>query len=293
VTLLDNWGNGGKDFTRTIPFDKLSRLMSRAQVDAARAEGRLIHETERGFGLLSADPAPVAPVAPLVANLGELTDEKLRAARSALEAGVQVVTANQLFPTPPELAARVVEAAQIRAHHTVLEPSAGTGRLIEALPDGPQILAVEINAALVEQLRARFLTLRDAEQMAVLKGDFLTMYPDHKPTGLGLFDRVVMNPPFERGADIKHIQHAARFLRPGGRLVAICAAGPRQEKAMGELGATWEPLGAGLFEGTGVAVALVTYDAPEPQPERPAAEVVEVARAARAEAPGNRQLTLV
>jgi len=38
-----------------------------------------------------------------------------------------------------------------------------------------------------------------------------------------------MNPPFENGADIKHIQHAMKMLKPGGRLVAICANGPRQQ----------------------------------------------------------------
>jgi hypothetical protein len=49
VTVLDNWGNGGKDFTRNIPFDKLSKLMSAAQVQEARESGNLIGETERGF----------------------------------------------------------------------------------------------------------------------------------------------------------------------------------------------------------------------------------------------------
>ncbi len=37
-----------------------------------------------------------------------------------------------------------------------------------------------------------------------------------------------MNPPFANGQDIKHITHALRYLSPGGRLVAICANGPRQ-----------------------------------------------------------------
>ena len=39
-----------------------------------------------------------------------------------------------------------------------------------------------------------------------------------------------MNPPFDHGADIRHIDHARRKLNPGGRLVAICAAGPRQRE---------------------------------------------------------------
>jgi hypothetical protein len=37
-----------------------------------------------------------------------------------------------------------------------------------------------------------------------------------------------MNPPFANADDIKHIMHALKMLKPGGRLVAICANGPRQ-----------------------------------------------------------------
>ena len=47
-----------------------------------------------------------------------------------------------------------------------------------------------------------------------------------------LFDRVVMNPPFGAGADIQHITHALKMLKPGGRLVALCANGPRQNAAL-------------------------------------------------------------
>lgn len=49
VTVLDNWGNGGKDFTRTIPFDKLKAVMSKAEVDEARQAGRLLGEQPIGF----------------------------------------------------------------------------------------------------------------------------------------------------------------------------------------------------------------------------------------------------
>ena len=55
VTVLDNWGNGGRDSTRTIPFDKLTAVMSKAAVDEARQAGRLLGELPRGFILA---PAP-------------------------------------------------------------------------------------------------------------------------------------------------------------------------------------------------------------------------------------------
>jgi hypothetical protein len=51
VTVLDNWGNGGADFPRNMPFDKLTAIMSKAEVDAARQSGQLIGESSRGFFL--------------------------------------------------------------------------------------------------------------------------------------------------------------------------------------------------------------------------------------------------
>ncbi|HYH69488.1 MAG TPA: hypothetical protein VD866_32635, partial [Urbifossiella sp.] len=63
VTVLDTWGNGGRDFTRTIPFDKLAGVMTRAEVDAARAAGRLDMHGERGF-ILRDTPAPQPEPAP-------------------------------------------------------------------------------------------------------------------------------------------------------------------------------------------------------------------------------------
>ena len=38
------------------------------------------------------------------------------------------------------------------------------------------------------------------------------------------YDRVVMNPPFARQDDIRHVTHAMRFLKDGGRLVSVMAA---------------------------------------------------------------------
>lgn len=38
VTVADNWGNGGPDFTRTIPFHQLNAVISKAEFDAMKAE---------------------------------------------------------------------------------------------------------------------------------------------------------------------------------------------------------------------------------------------------------------
>jgi hypothetical protein len=73
---------------------------------------------------------------------------------------------------------------------------------------------------------------------------------------------------------MRHIEHARKFLKPGGRLVAICANGPRQHaklRTMAEdLGGEWFDLPAGSFEsvGTSVSTALLWFDEPIPEPVR-------------------------
>lgn len=159
-----------------------------------------------------------------------------------------VVAAHQLFPTPPELARRVVNLAGIRTGDRVLEPSAGTGNLLRAIATPCTVWAVEINGELVEVL---------AKNWPTTCADFLACDPQI----LGMFDRVVMNPPFTRGSDVKHIRHALKFVAPGGRLVSLCMAGPRQREQLSDA-SRWIDLPAGSFksEGTRVESAIVIYD---------------------------------
>jgi hypothetical protein len=193
VTVLDNWGNGGANFTRTVPFTDLKGVITKAEVDAARAEGRLIEsETKQGFYLTDPTPTrtPEAEAAPEPTRATTDTRDKIEEMQSALKAGVQVITAPQLFPTPPALAKRMVEEADILPGHSVLEPSAGTGAILAALPNVRpfgSVIAVEINATLAASL----------EQVAdeTICGDFL-----EQNGNLGTFDRILMNPPFQNGA---------------------------------------------------------------------------------------------
>ena len=69
----------------------------------------------------------------------------------------------------------------------------------------------------IELMPANAQALRD-QRHSVSERDFLTMQPSP------LMDRVVMDPPFARQADIKHVLHALRFLRDGGRLVSVMSA---------------------------------------------------------------------
>jgi 16S rRNA G1207 methylase RsmC len=179
------------------------------------------------------------------------------AMRESLRAGVQVITAPQLFPTPLDLAARMVELAGVEPGARVLEPSAGTGNIAAQVARNTQasLLCVEVNQALCSGLQRAGYVVQSA--------DFLETSPDDLG---GVFDCVIMNPPFENAADIKHILHAQKFLRDGGRLVAICADGPRQRAALMPLADLWEDLPPGTFknQGTNVNTALVVIQGIKP-----------------------------
>jgi phospholipid N-methyltransferase len=251
LTIRHQWNDGGRIFSHNEPLDKIREVMSKAQVEEARQDGRLT-ETNNGIGFWLAE-SPKEPATPKAQTKPETT--AFDAMRESLRAGVQIVTAPQLFPTPRALAERVAKIADVKQGHRVLEPSAGTGALLGAIggrmfahnPEAGAVSAVEINQSLADRLRQEFPLTH------VICDDFLKCNGD-----LGAFDRIVMNPPFANADDIKHIKHALTMLKPGGRLVAICANGPRQREALSHLG-TWEDLPPGSFatSGTNVNAALL------------------------------------
>lgn len=162
------------------------------------------------------------------------------------DAAPKVFSSFNLFPTPPMLAEMVVEIANIHHGLTVLEPSAGMGALAKpAREAGGAVECVEIDLQMANYLID--------EGFAVDCADFLAW-----ETGK-LFDRIVMNPPFRLGSDCKHIRRALEWLKPGGRLVSICADGPRQRAALLPIVDEWRELPPGSFksEGTNVSAAIV------------------------------------
>jgi 16S rRNA G1207 methylase RsmC len=96
----------------------------------------------------------------------------------------------------------------------VLEPSAGRGNIAKAVADLGAIVDC------YELLRENYLALcENLNFRHVRPMDFLAQPPE------AVYDRVVMNPPFARQDDIRHVTHALRFLRPDGLLVSVMSAG--------------------------------------------------------------------
>jgi hypothetical protein len=158
----------------------------------------------------------------------------------------RIAVSDGLFVTPPALADRMIKIADLRG--TVLEPSAGSGRIIDAMRRGGYKETIYYHET-CPRLREH---LRLMGGVACLGDDFLAWN--------GRADRIVMNPPFRRGTDVVHIRHAISCLSSGGMVTALCYDGAKQQE-LRPMASHWEPLGPGLFkcEGTDAPVILCQF----------------------------------
>ena len=161
------------------------------------------------------------------------------------------------------MVARLIDLAGIEPGMTVLEPSAGTGAIAWACAAA----GAHVDCYEIQQGNAFALAMnapRDLRRTQV--ADFLEVEPSP------LYERVVMNPPFMKQADIKHVLHALKFLKPGGLLVAVMSAGVRfrQNAAttafrdlVDQRGGEIEALPENSFKESGTGVNTVVVTIPE------------------------------
>lgn len=122
---------------------------------------------------------------------------------------------NGYFPTPKGIVMKLCDLADIQPGQDILEPSAGQGAIsTELYHRGAKVFACE---------------LLEANRKVLLGNGMPPIYlfsePDFMKLETGMtFDRVVMNPPFEKRQDVKHVMRAFGMLKPGGRLVSVMSA---------------------------------------------------------------------
>lgn len=169
------------------------------------------------------------------------------------------------FPTPRRVIHQMLEQARIHGTDRVLEPSVGKGDMLDAIAEAHpdvELHGIEYNRTLQDVLVAK------GYEDVVTFGDFL----QHERR----YDKIVMNPPFEKGADIDHVRHAYELLEEDGRVVAIMSQGPffRSDNKSREFREWLESLdyvhdeelpeeafqGVDAFRQTGVRTRLVVID---------------------------------
>ena len=265
------------------------------------------HDTSGGYRSIQ-DTHELVDTSPAAVKLAEAVEAaKTAADRKAdadreyagyvakIEEGVKFCPIPGFYPTPPALADRMIAKADLHEGLKVLEPSAGKGDLAEriaAIVGRDNVTLCEVNRQLVALLEAKGFGAR------LVSGDFLerfTVTETGRESAPARFDRVILNPPFERGADVPHVMLAYDLLVPGGRLVAIMGAVSAEHRLydwLTEHEATVDRLPADTFKGvevfrsTGAVACLVIIDKPaEAEPVPPAeAEAVEAEAAGPTEA---------
>lgn len=124
------------------------------------------------------------------------------------------------FPTPDSAAMDMIQMAQLGPDMKVLEPSAGMGHIAEKIrAAGVEPDVIEYSGPRRELLEKKGFTVIGEDFMRVTQDTMV----DDEP--IGLYDRIIMNPPFSNRQDAEHVQHAYDLLKPGGRIVAIMGEG--------------------------------------------------------------------
>jgi hypothetical protein len=151
----------------------------------------------------------------------------------------------QYYPTPEKVVDVLINHAEIRPGMTVLEPSAGCGRIMSACKEkGVSVHGVEIDPGRAAQCRAN--------GHRVIQTNFLSL------PAMPIYDRVIMNPPFFGRHYAKHVAHAMAFLKPGGRLISVLPITARYDHGL-LAGGWWHDLPVGSFAESGTSINTTIF----------------------------------
>lgn len=167
----------------------------------------------------------------------------------------------QYYPTPVAVVDSLLSDIYIQGMEYILEPSCGCGRIMDGIakrwPDNATIYGIEVHPDRAREAKEKGHAVRCA--------NFLDVQPEFYRDP---FDRVVMNPPFYGRHYAKHVEHAMKFLRPGGKLHAILPVTARLDHGLIEsMGYrhSWEDLPVGSFResGTNINTTVLTMEKSE------------------------------
>ena len=168
----------------------------------------------------------------------------------------------QFFATPPEVADWLVSlAGDFSPDCKVLEPSAGTGAIIDAIHRVQPDVVVDCYELMPENKEK----LSKLDHIRLLGDDFTQA--EHSSE----YDLIVANPPFSKNQDIRHVIQMYHDLKPGGTVAAITSRHWQQasEKVCKDFRAFLEEVSAQVYEieegafkksGTGVGTIAIVIN---------------------------------
>lgn len=230
--------------------EKLSRHCDPEKV-TLHARGVRLRRFSNGNGHLFFEPDALRDINLALAEyygdvLPDCTEEKPEQQRQSTAVSKDL----QYYPTPAAVVERVLRDIYIRPGEKVLEPSCGCGRFLDALRKArADAVGIEVDPGRAAEARAK--------GHKVLLANFLETVPT------GDMDHVVMNPPFYGQHYAKHVNHALKFLKPGGTLTAVLPATARYDHGL--VDGRWQDLPVGSFSesGTNINTTVLTMWASE------------------------------
>ena len=163
--------------------------------------------------------------------------------------GTAVAADLQYYPTPKKVVDIVLDEVGLYAlkdkwgretvPKSVLEPSCGDGRFLDEIRKrGHRVVGVEVDPGRAQQAKDK--------GHHVLVANFLEAAPNP------VFDFVVQNPPFFGKHYRRHLEHARKFLKPGGVLVSVLPASAWYDH--GGLDGKWNDLPVASFSESGTNI---------------------------------------
>lgn len=117
----------------------------------------------------------------------------------------------QFFETPADIARKLaVRLGDVEPTHRILEPSAGRGALIKAVLEEWPEQTVDCYELMEENCEE----LAKIPNARLLGNDFME-------AEVGMYDKIIANPPFANNQDIKHVTKMWEHLADGGQMAVI------------------------------------------------------------------------
>ena len=151
----------------------------------------------------------------------------------------------QFYRTPVDVVDRIISGLYLSESDRVLEPSCGDGAILDGINKaGAMGYGIEYDTGRAYAAREK--------GHSVFIGNFLECEPEQT------YDYVIMNPPFYGLHYLKHVNHAIKFLKPNGMLIAILPANAWYSHK--KLDGRWQDLPVGSFResGTNVNTGFIT-----------------------------------
>lgn len=195
----------------TIPAELATINSTAAMHSLTNSQKKPVANGYHGYSVETGEPSSNDPAALAAwALLAPKTPEQLQADKLAEKMrGLAFSSIPGFFPSPAPVVDAIIDRAELEDGQNIADTSAGSGAILDGVRarNGVTIEAFECNHTLAE-----ILTLKG---YSVNKGDFLETTP------APIYDRILINPPFEQLQDAAHVRHSYEFLKEGGRLVAI------------------------------------------------------------------------